>query len=89
MNKNSRSETKFRIEALRRGFKLFSKGWPDYIIEKDGKYIFVECKRPIKRFTKQLGFSKHQLEIKEILQKLGLNYKVYREDFGVIEKQNG
>jgi len=88
MNKNSRSETKFRAEALRRGFKIFSKGWPDYIIEKDGKYIFVECKRPIKRITMQLGFSKHQTEIREILIKLGLNYKVYRGNFETIIKEN-
>lgn len=85
MNKNSRTETQFREEAEKRGFEIFSKGWPDYIIRKNGKLIFVECKRPLVRQTKKQGFSKHQLQIKTILQSLGADYRVFRGDFSIIE----
>ncbi|MFA5396812.1 MAG: hypothetical protein WC346_12465 [Methanogenium sp.] len=76
MNKNSEVETKFRDEAKNKGFEIFHKGYPDYVIRKDGKIIFVEVKRKC-RSIKQ-GFSKHQLQMKAILQSLGCEYRVYR-----------
>ena len=83
MNKNSPTETKFREEAIKRGYKVLSKGYPDYVILKDGKVIFVECKRKLLRKTKKMGFSRHQLEMRRILESLGLNYKVYRGEWNI------
>lgn len=83
MNKNSPTETKFREMASKRGYKALSKGYPDYVIEKDGKIIFVECKRRMIRKTLKMGFSKHQLEMRKILERLGLNYKVFRGEWDI------
>lgn len=84
-NKNSRTEAKFREEAMKRGWAIFSKGYPDYVIKKDNEVIFVECKKKQLRNTKKMGFSKHQLQMKAVLESLGLKYKVYRGDWGDIE----
>jgi len=81
MNRNSKIEMKFRKEAEEKGYKIYSKGWPDYIIEKNGEYSFVECKRPLWRKTKKMGFSKHQLKVLNILKLLGLNVKIYRGEW--------
>lgn len=78
MNKNSLIEMRFRKEAEEKGYKVISKGYPDYIIYKDNEIIFVECKRPLIRRTKQNGFSRHQLKMFEILKSLNLNVKTYR-----------
>jgi len=78
MNKNSEIETKFRKEAEERGYSIISKGWPDYLIFNEKEIIFVECKRPLIRATKKMGFSKHQRLLLSKLKELGLNVKIYR-----------
>lgn len=83
MNKNSPTETKFREEAIKKGYKVLSKGFPDYVIIKGNEVIFVECKKKQIRKTKKMGFSKHQLEMKRIFEKLNLNYKVYRGEWNI------
>jgi hypothetical protein len=78
MNKNSEIEMRFRNEALKRGYHIYSKGYPDYVIVKGNEVIFVECKRPMIRETYKMGFSKHQVNMIKILKSLGLNVKIYR-----------
>lgn len=70
--------------ASEKGFEIFSKGYPDYIIKKGKKIIFVECKREQKK-TQKMGFSRHQIQIKKIFQELGLNYKIFRGNWEGIE----
>ena len=79
MNKNSKTEEKFRKEAKEKGYEIFSKGYPDYVIVKDKEVLFIECKRPGCEFTKKKGYSLHQVKMRDLFRKLGLKWITYME----------
>ena len=61
-------EKKFGNEALKNGFNLFKDGWPDFLLEKDGRVILVGVKKGGQRLTEK------QAGVKEILEQVGLPY---------------
>lgn len=63
----------FPILARRKGFRIYKQGWPDFLIEKDGKYMGVEIKEGNK-----LG--EHQWLMHQALEKAGLKVIVITPD---------
>lgn len=89
-NKNSQIEAEFRYMAKQKGYEIYSKGYPDYILIKNGKVIFVECKKPQMIKTKKGGYSKHQIEMRKIFRGLGLTWKTFRgnwKEMGIEEEE--
>ena len=41
---NSAAEAKFKNAAAKNGYTVHRPSWPDFILEKDGKLLFVEVK---------------------------------------------
>lgn len=64
-------EEKFKKTALAKGYTIVKGGWPDYVLVKGKKVRFVEVKQPYQTLSKE------QLMVKEILQKLNLDYRIY------------
>lgn len=83
MNMNSTIERQFREEARQRGYEIFWKGYPDYVIVKGDEIIFVECKKPL--FTNGRGqhLKRHQKSMKIILEKIGAKVKIYRGEWDI------
>ena len=54
-------------QYLKDGWEVYHKGFPDFLMYKDGKIKMIEVKRQQKRKTIQMGLSKYQQRIKEIL----------------------
>lgn len=71
------SEFKFCEEAIDDGYEVLRSGWPDFLLLKDGKAIFVEVKRGSDRLTtgqlrmmralKLLGHEAHVLHDGELV----------------------
>lgn len=49
------------------GWEIYHRGFPDFIMFKDGMVKFVEVKRKQKRPTKKMGLSRYQRRVIEIL----------------------
>lgn len=49
--------------------EVFHKGWPDFLMFKDGQIRMIEVKRKQRRTTRKMGLSAHQRRIKAILEK--------------------
>ena len=64
------AEDRFNSEATRAGYKVYATGWPDFVIEKDQKIIFVEVK------IESDCLSGNQLKILRLLERYGLNVRV-------------
>jgi len=56
---------KFPSMAKKLGFTVYRQGWPDFLIEKDGKYMGVEAKEGN-------GLGEHQLLMHQALESAGL-----------------
>ena len=65
---------KNRIEVL-------SKGWPDLVLFKENKVLFIEIK------TGRIGkLTSEQIKIKDVLEKLGLEYRVVNSNREKVEE---
>lgn len=76
LRKNKR-EREVQLSALKCGFEVLTKGWPDFLLydKSKNKALFVEVKRKYK--TKgATGLSSHQRRLHKILRNLGLNVTV-------------
>ena len=58
------------------GYEVLVRGWPDLICYKDGQVLMVEVKRKQKRITKQMGLTRYQIRVHELLRMIGANVKV-------------
>jgi hypothetical protein len=76
--KNKR-EKRVAEEYAAQGFEVLHKGWPDFLVIKDGKIRMIEVKRKQSRSTKKMGLSKHQARMKEILSQ-HFEYEIRYED---------
>ncbi len=56
-----------RYEAL--GYTVFHKGWPDFLIERNGEIELVEVKPTMKRTCRAGRLSRPQQRLKAILEK--------------------
>jgi len=81
-------EREVQEQGLRDGWKIFSKGWPDFLFykEENNKFeaFFVEVKRkPYKNMSKTIfdvELSPEQKELFSVLEKMGLKIKIiYKE----------
>lgn len=59
---------------------MVSNGWPDWVIEKDGKVVFVE----VEDYRGKL--KKNQILVKRILEKVGFKFYVYRGEEEIIDE---
>lgn len=59
--------------ARRKGFRVYKQGWPDYLIEKDGKYMGVEVKEGN-------GLGEHQWLMHQALERAGLKVVLITPD---------
>lgn len=75
--KKNRREREIQERAIKAGWEILSKGWPDFLVYKEetNEAIFLEVKRKCKN-PQQTGLSKHQKRVHQILRNLGLNVKV-------------
>jgi uncharacterized protein (DUF1330 family) len=62
-----------------KGIKVWKNGYPDYVVESKGKLTFVEVKNPKEKLKE------HQREIRELFEKYGLKYFVYRGEEDMIK----
>lgn len=60
---------KFPSMAKKLGFRVYKQGWPDFLIEKDGKYMGVEVKEGG-------GLGEHQWLMHQALERAGLKVVV-------------
>ena len=65
----NRREREIAEAYLSEGWEVFHKGWPDFLMFKDGKVLMIEVKRVQKKKTPKMGLSSHQQRVKEILSK--------------------
>ena len=74
----NRREQEFQLKAVADGWKVYHKGYPDFLLykENENKIKFVEIKRHQKRKTIKMGLSTHQQEVIDILRKAGLDVEV-------------
>ena len=76
MNMNRTREIKNIRERLvaerwkKNGYEVLKKGWPDFLCVKGSEVVMVEVKRKQKRRSKKMGLSRHQIRMKEILEKV-------------------
>jgi len=70
-------EPKFHKEfprvAKKLGFRVYGAGWPDFLIEKNGKYVGVEVKE-------RTGLAPHQELMHEALKRAGLKVIIVKPD---------
>lgn len=64
--KNER-ERQIAQRYLNNGWEVLHKGWPDFLMFKDGKIRMIEVKRTQRRITKKMGLSAHQKRVRELL----------------------
>lgn len=64
----NKREAKIYDEYTKGGWEVFHKGFPDFLLYKNGEIRFIEVKRKQKRITKKGGLSPHQRRVKEILE---------------------
>lgn len=76
--KNKR-ERRVAEEYEREGWEVLHKGWPDFLMFRNGEIRLIEVKRKQRRKTKKMGLSEHQNRVKQILEKV-LAYEVRYED---------
>lgn len=66
-------EAKVHDLAVNGGWEVLHKGWPDFIIHKNGEIRMIEVKKKsdksLNNHKRKNGLSLHQLRIKEILEK--------------------
>ncbi len=67
----NRRENIVLYELLQKGYEVFHKGYPDFLVydEANNELSFIEVKRKQRRKTKKMGLSKHQQRVIEILKK--------------------
>lgn len=75
----NRRERKVAEEYERDGWEVLHKGWPDFLMVRNGEIRLIEVKRKQGRETKKMGLSAHQRKVKEVLEKI-LPYEVRYED---------
>ena len=66
------SEKIFDEKAKENGYIIYKHGFPDRVIEKDGKIVFVEVKHP------KSHLSNNQKEMHNLLRRLGLNVVTWK-----------
>jgi len=54
---------------LSEGYEFLKRGWPDFLFIKNNEIVLVEVKRKQKRATVQMGLTKSQIMMKDILSK--------------------
>lgn len=78
MLKSNKRERKVQQEYLKKGYEVYSRGWPDFLMyhqEKD-ELVLIEVKRKQKRPTQKMGLSKYQQRVIEILRHKGIKVEV-------------
>lgn len=69
----NRREAYVYDHAIKNGWNILNKGWPDFILYKEDKIMFVEVKnkgqKTLNNSRRKEGLSLHQLKMKEILEK--------------------
>ena len=61
--------------------EVLSKGWPDLVLFKENKVLFIEIK------TGRIGkLTSEQIKIKDVLEKIGLEYRVVNSNRGEVEE---
>ncbi len=67
----NRREAYVYDHAINKGWNILNKGWPDFILYKKDKIMFVEVKtkgqKTLNTNRRKEGLSPHQLKMKEIL----------------------
>lgn len=71
------TERKFRELAAAAGYSVTKRGWPDFILEKEGRIIFVEVKK-----NPRTGLKRDQARIAKILVAAGLEVFLWNPETG-------
>jgi len=72
----NKRERKIYEDLIYDGWKVFHKGFPDFLCFKDGKVKFIEVKKMSYKFSWKKGLSKHQREVIGLLRKYGFDVEV-------------
>ena len=64
------AEKRLREQALREGYEVLHSGWPDFLLVKDGKAIFVEVK------GRSNEIQENQFRLLKVLEGLGLYVRI-------------
>ena len=78
VNMPNPTEEIFRREAHKNGWTVSKRGWPDFIITKNGETAFVEVKTDNRKLKKSQRF------ILELLAKHGLECYLFKPSTGLI-----
>lgn len=70
-------ERDFRELAAAAGYTVSKRGWPDFILERDGRIIFVEVKK-----NPRAGLKRDQARIAKILVAAGLEVYLWNPETG-------
>lgn len=67
-----KNEDKIRNKYQRMGYKVYQNGWPDFLVEKDGKFFCVEVKHSGYGGSGAEQLSESQFEMQDALHRAGL-----------------
>lgn len=74
-NRGKQAEKEFDAWAKKMGYNIFNNGFPDRVIEINGKIVFVEIK------TRKSKLTKAQKTMRKLLESYGFEYIVWKPDY--------